>query len=231
MAIKLFVDSLDDVNESLRDEYVENPQGGFMLTFEEKLVPERRLTDLQKKIEQYKTWKKPEEYSNLEKQLQENLKKIEELSADTDVESKVSSRVGELKAEWETEKTSLLEKINHYQVKEERSILRDAVTNAATKLGVRSSAIEDVLLRSSNVFKVVDGKLKAFDNEGNEKFFKGDKEYTPESWLNEIKPVASHLFEDTVGGGAIGGTKPRPTHHKATSARDLIQQGLTNTGA
>lgn len=231
MAIKLFVDSLDDVNESLHSEYVENPEGGFMLSFEEKLVPERRLTALQTKLESYKSWKKPEEYTALETQLSEYEKKVQELSADTDIESKVSTRVGELKNEWETEKSTLMEQLNQYRSKEERSILKDAVTSAATKLGVRSSAIEDVLLRSSNVFKVVEGKLKAFDADGNEKFFKGDKEYTPESWLSEIKPSATHLFEESVGGGAVGGIKSKPTINKAASPRDLIQQGISNSGA
>lgn len=224
MAIKLFVDSLDDVSEALKAEYISNPEGGYMLSFDEKLVPERKLTKLQADLDKKKDWVDPTVHSALQTKYDTDI-------ANTDVEAKVSDRVKELKSEWENEKTELTKTVDTYKSKEERAILREAIQTAATKTGVRAAALEDVMNRSGSVFKVVEGKVKAFDDQGNEKFYKGDKEYTPDLWLNDIKPQAGFLFEESVGGGAQGSLRTRPSNAGAKkTALDNFAAGLGDSG-
>lgn len=225
MNISLFIDDLDDAPDALKTLYVENPEGGFMLPIAEKLVPERKLTALQKKLDAKDDFVSLDDHQKVLDALE--LAK----TSDDDVETKVSNRVKELQSDWETEKNGLTEKLTSYETKVSQSAIQNALTEAATKAGVRTTAIEDVLLRGGTVFKYVDGNVKAFDTKGEEKFHKGTETYTPSHWVADLKTSATHLFEENVGGGAVGGIKAKPntSGQKTTSALDMISQGLQET--
>lgn len=217
--IKIFIDDLDDAPEALRSLYVENAEGGFKLPIEEKLVPEDKLTRVQKKLDAMKDYVKPDV-------LQKVKDEFEAYKADTDVDGKVTARIKELQTEWEAEKNDLTGKVSQYENQISQATIKDALTKAATAAGVKQSAIEDVLLRGNTVFKVVEGNLKAF-NGAEERFHKGTEAYSPEHFMKELKTSAGHLFEESVGGGALGSVKVKPTTQSAPSnPHDMIAQGL-----
>ena len=76
-------------------------------------------------------------------------------------------------------------------------VLDNEVTRVATEHGVLSSALEDVMLRAKNAFIVVDGEVKF--NE--EKLDAEGKPYSIQSWIQEQKTRAPHLFAPSQGTG------------------------------
>lgn len=81
-------------------------------------------------------------------------------------------------------------------------MIDNAVRDAAAKSGVRAGAVDDVLLRARQVFKVQDGKAVAFD--GDKQLFgsTGDPLTVAEYINGKLVEAAPHLFEPSQGGGA-----------------------------
>ena len=87
----------------------------------------------------------------------------------------------------------------------EIEINRGAIV-AATKLGLRPTAIPDLTLRARCVFRMVDGKATAFDADGKSPLY-GPDGLTPlslDDWAAKLVVEAPHLFEPNAGGGATG---------------------------
>jgi hypothetical protein len=80
------------------------------------------------------------------------------------------------------------------------------VIAAATKRGLRATAIPDITARARSVFKLVNGVPTAFDADG--KTVRVGKDgiapMTLEEWLDAQVSEAPHLFESNAGGGAAG---------------------------
>src|SRR5258706_16364436 len=82
-----------------------------------------------------------------------------------------------------------------------------AAMAAATKRGLRSSALPDLAARARAVFRLVEGKAVAFDSDGKSQVYGGDG-VTPlgmGDWAERLVTVAPHLFEANSGSGAVGG--------------------------
>jgi hypothetical protein len=77
---------------------------------------------------------------------------------------------------------------------------------AATKMGLRPSAIPDLTLRARTVFRMVDGKASAFDADGRTPLYGADglTPLTLDEWVAKLVVEAAHLFEPSAGGGATG---------------------------
>jgi hypothetical protein len=80
------------------------------------------------------------------------------------------------------------------------------VIAAATKRGLRATALPDITARARNVFKLVSGVPTAFEADG--KTVRNGKDgiapMTLEEWLDTQVSEAPHLFESNAGGGAAG---------------------------
>ena len=86
----------------------------------------------------------------------------------------------------------------------EREIERNVV-EAATQLGLRPSAIPDIKARARSVFKIADGAVSAFTQDGQPIF--GQDGVTPltfDEWVTGQVTDAPHLFESSAGSGASG---------------------------
>ena len=87
----------------------------------------------------------------------------------------------------------------------EKEIDRNVV-EAATKLGLRASAIPDIKARARNIFKIVGGAVAAVEADGKTPVY-GQDGATPltfDEWVARQVVEAPHLFESSVGGGAVG---------------------------
>lgn len=87
----------------------------------------------------------------------------------------------------------------------EREIERNVV-EAATKLGLRASAIPDIKSRARNIFKILGGAVAAVDADGKTPVC-GKDGVTPltfDEWVARQVVEAPHLFESSAGGGAVG---------------------------
>ena len=80
------------------------------------------------------------------------------------------------------------------------------VVAAATKRGLRPTAIPDITSRARSVFRLVNGVPTAFEADG-QTVRVGKDGVTPmnlEEWIETQVSDAPHLFESNAGGGAAG---------------------------
>jgi hypothetical protein len=80
------------------------------------------------------------------------------------------------------------------------------VITAATKRGLRHTAIPDITARARSVFKLVNGVPRAFEADGKSMRYGRDgiAPMTLEEWVDAQTSDAPHLFESNAGGGAAG---------------------------
>jgi hypothetical protein len=80
------------------------------------------------------------------------------------------------------------------------------VVAAATKRGLRATAIPDITARARTVFRLVDGAPRAFEADGaTVRMGKdGTSPMNLEEWIEAQVSDAPHLFESNAGGGAAG---------------------------
>ena len=78
------------------------------------------------------------------------------------------------------------------------------VLAAATKRGLRPTAIPDIMSRARMVFKLVNGAPQAFEADGKTVRLgkDGTSPMTLEEWVDAQVSEAPHLFESNAGGGA-----------------------------
>jgi hypothetical protein len=85
-------------------------------------------------------------------------------------------------------------------------LVNQGAITAATKRGLRATAVPDLTLRARGAFKVVNGNAVAVASDGTPKA--GKDGVTPMSfdeWAENLVVEAPHLFESNSGGGAAGG--------------------------
>ena len=88
-----------------------------------------------------------------------------------------------------------------YQTK----MVDDSIRQAATTAGVTPTAIEDVLLRGKQVFKVgTDGTLEARDTEGKLLTTDSGQVLTPENFIDQLKTTSPHYWPGSSGTGLRG---------------------------
>jgi hypothetical protein len=113
----------------------------------------------------------------------------------------IEKQLSPIKAELDKERG----RANQLQSQLEAFTLTTSLQAVGAKTGVRATALTDLQARAARVFKVVDGKIVAFDADGQIK--PGKDGYTPltlDEWVEELRSEASHLFESNTGGGAFG---------------------------
>lgn len=89
-------------------------------------------------------------------------------------------------------------------------IVGRGVRDAAVKLGVQPTSLEDIELRARNVFSVSDEfDIEARDRDGAVVIGKDGKgSLQPAEWLEGMRENAPHWWPPSNGGGASGGRKP-----------------------
>ncbi|MDR3458086.1 MAG: hypothetical protein P4N60_11610 [Verrucomicrobiae bacterium] len=123
-----------------------------------------------------------------------------------EIEKIVVDRVKGLKADWDKqlftvtgERDSLTTRLTAIQIDQ-------GVITAATKRGLRPTAIPDITSRARTVFKLVNGAPQAFEADGKTIRYGRDgvTPMTLEEWVDAQVSDAPHLFESNAGGGAAG---------------------------
>ncbi len=116
----------------------------------------------------------------------------------------VENRIKTLKADLEKqlgavtgERDALTSRLTAIQIDQ-------GVLTAATKRGLRPTAIPDITARARVVFKLVNGAPRAFENDGSTVRYGRDgvTPMTLEEWVDAQVADAPHLFESNAGGGA-----------------------------
>lgn len=208
MSIKARIKTLEEAPEAIRSLYVEK-DGEFVLPVEgmvakDKLDEFRQSNiDLKKQIETI-----TEKYDGIdpegarklaEKAIKERDKKLIDAGK---VDEIINERVGAAKAGFDKERKTLEDGTRKLTIQLEGLLIDNAVRDAASKSGVRAGAVDDVLLRARQVFKVVDGKAVAFEGEKELYGPKGDPMTVGEFITGKLAESAPHLFEQSQGSGS-----------------------------
>ncbi len=123
-----------------------------------------------------------------------------------EIDKIVTERLKGLKADWDKqfaavtgERDSLTTRLTTIQIDQ-------GIITAATKRGLRPTAIPDITARARMVFKLVNGVPQAFEADGKTIRYGRDgiTPMTLEEWVDAQVAEAPHLFESNAGGGAAG---------------------------
>lgn len=150
--------------------------------------------------------KKPEE---IQVQL-DRVTELELLTKDKDpkavdelVEARLKSRIAPIERERDalkTTNTELTVSITELRAEKRAGTIKDAVREAAKKVGMLPSAIDDAILWGERVLDVTDdGKVVTKDNVG------VTPGLDPDVWLGDMKTTRQHWWGPSQGGGGTGG--------------------------
>jgi hypothetical protein len=212
MALKFKVKSKDEIPAELAAHYVER-DGGWVLdadgAAERSKLDEFRSSNvaLMKERDELKQRFEgidPEEVRKLalEKQRLEDEQRVKAGEFDKVLDGRLKAA----KQDWDkqfavvtSERDALVARLTAIQIEQ-------GVTEAATKRGLRSTAIPDITARARAVFRLVDGAPAAFAADGQTLRLGRDgvKPMTLEEWVDTQVSDAPHLFESNAGGGAAG---------------------------
>jgi len=143
-----------------------------------------------------------------EKQQQEEAEKLrieeEQRLKDGKFQEVMDSRLKAAKVENEKLLTSMTGERDAFFAQLTAIQIDQGVITAATKRGLRSTAIPDITSRARLVFKLVNGAPQAFEPDGKtvRPGKDGTSPMTLEEWVDAQVSEAPHLFESNAGGGA-----------------------------
>ena len=123
-----------------------------------------------------------------------------------EVDQVVENRVKGLKAEWDKQREALMGERDTLTSRLTAIQIDQGVLTAATKRGLRPTAMPDITARARQVFKLVNGAARAFEADGATVRYGRDgvSPMTLEEWVEAQALDAPHLFESNAGGGAAG---------------------------
>jgi len=218
MALQYTVDDISAVPEALRGEYAAR-DGKFFLNVDG-VVPKERLDEFRNNNIAFKKenddLKKMYEGVDVERYrtMTEREQKIAEkkLIDAGEVDKLVDLRVAAMKTEHD-KVLATLSASDAAKGKQLESLLIDnALLDVASKSGVRPTAMDDVLLRGRQTFRLHEGKATAFKGD-EQQFGKDSNPLTMADWLGGLKESAPHLFAASSGGntpkqgaGGVGGS-------------------------
>lgn len=222
MTLPFTVASLDEVDEKVRDLYIED-NGTFRLnvsgyedtsSLKKALHSEREavkglrqeLSGMREQLGQFEGLD-----IDAVKQLLEKAGQDEEtrLIAEGKVDEVFNRRTERLKQSYEKQLQEANERAEKAEARAKRydaRVLSDAIRSAALKAGALAEATEDIILRARDVFKLDDeGNPVALDSDGQVIYGKdGTTPLTPLEWAESLQEAAPHLWPRAQGAGQTG---------------------------
>lgn len=208
MALKGVLETLDGVDESIAKLYAKGADGKYHLEVDG-MVSKDKLDEFRtKNIALMKDMEKFKDVDPVKyRELAEQHRKIQEkewIDAG-EIEKVVEQRVANMRGDYETQITTVKASNEAMSRQLEGLLIDNEVRAAATKLGVRASAVDDVLLRAKAVYRVKDGIATPVDSKGQIIYGKdGTSPMAVTDWVGSLKQSAEHLFQTSSGGGASG---------------------------
>jgi hypothetical protein len=125
-----------------------------------------------------------------------------------EVDKVVENRIKGLKADWDKQVATLTAEREALNGRLTAIQIDQGVLAAATKRGLRHTAITDITSRARTVFKLVNGAPCAFEGDGQSVRYGRDgvTPMTLDEWVDSQVSEAPHLFESNAGGGSGGAT-------------------------
>lgn len=213
MALKPIINSLDEVAEHLRGEYLPDGSGKFYLDVPVAEHPGAQA--LKKALDSEKEGRRAakDQLKNYEgvditryRELEEQDRKVKEgqLIAAGKIDELVALRTQNMKTDLERKLADVEDQKKGLQGHLDRMLIDNAVQTAGVKYGVRESAFVDVLHRARTTFQTIDG-VAVPHRDGKPVYAKNGTDFQSiDEWMGELASAAPHLFGDNSGGGARG---------------------------
>ena len=210
MALKSILDTLDGVHESLHEHYTAK-DGKFHLAADG-MVPKSRLDEFRdtniatrRELDDLRTrfdGVDPEEF----RKLSDAAAKVRDkrLIEAGKVDELIAERVAAMRGEHDKVLGALTKERDTTKGQLEGLLIDGALRDAAAKAGVRPTAIDDVLLRGRQTFRLADGRAQAFDGD-KPAYGKDGEAMSVQEWVGGLSERAPHLFEQSSGGGTPKG--------------------------
>lgn len=214
MALKFSVDNLDSVPEAMHSLYAES--GGKFVLQVDGAVPKTRLDEfrnnnvtLKQQIDEMTARFEgvdPDTFRSLSAQAAKIAEK--KLIEAGKVDELIAARVTAMQADHDTKFGTLKTERDAARGQLDSLLIDGALRDAALKAGVRPTAVDDVLLRGRQTFRLHEGKATAF--EGDKALYGTDAEpLAVSAWVAGLSEKAPHLFDLTqASGGAPKGGSP-----------------------
>lgn len=228
MPINLIIDSLDAVEEGLRGEYVQQPDGKYKLNVlglddttnlkknNQALLAEKKA--LQEKLKSFDGLDPEQVKAAMDRisELEEVERKLKEkkLMEEGKVEELIQARLSNMKNEHDSQVktlngnvTALTEENGLLRTRLSREVIMNGLTKAVNAVGQpRTEALVDILNRGQMVFQLDEkGNPVPKDSQGVIVFgANGNDPMTMEEWAAGLLKSAPHLFLESKGGGAKG---------------------------
>ncbi len=207
MPLKLELESLEGVDETVAPLYKETEEGKYVLEVEglpdtkglkTALEKERKsVKELRKNLDAFKEVD-PEKYQDLLSREAELLKHDPE-----EVEKLVSQRVEKNNKSWEEKYNALNSALSEKDQRLADLLISDELRKVGTELGVLDGeAMNDFVARGKNVFKLKEGAVVPLN--GDEVIYgeSGIEPLTMREFGKKLAETATHLFKSSNGGGA-----------------------------
>lgn len=234
MALKFKLDKLDGLDQAITPLYVQNDEDKMFYLDVEGVVTKEKLEEFRTNNITLK--QENETLKGLYKDV--DAKKYKELLAleasgnlkgktKDEIDAIIQERVGTMRTEYDAAISEKDKLINTQGAQLNLLLVDNVVRDAASKVGVTGPAVDDILLRSKSVFKLVDGKPVPHDDRGNIVY--GNDGTTPLSvtgWVTGLKKTAAHLFPQSAGSGAPGGRGAGGTSRENMTPLEKIQAAL-----
>lgn len=217
------LDPKDPKVQDLINEAVKAATSGLKSKNDEILAEKKALAD--KLTEMEKQWSgfDPKQVANLMDKINndEETKLIAEGKIDEVIEKRVTALKSDYEKKLEAAATKIAELetgIGQKDTKVKTLIVDGNVRQAASKLGVVPTAIEDVIHRAKQTFTLDEkDKLVARDADGALIIGKSGKDpLTVEEWLDSMKEKAPHWYPGSSGAGAGGGKDGKGSSYSIT---------------
>ncbi len=145
------------------------------------------------------------------------------------VSAQVKDRIGIMTADHATEMGKVTSALSKSDARLEDVLISNDLQTAAGNAGVLSTAMNDVLLRGRQVFKLQDGVSTPHDSKGGVIYGSdGVKALTTKEWVTGLKQSAPHLFSLPKGGGIKPGSPGFGADASKMTAVQKISAGLEN---
>lgn len=211
MTMKRWYQTKDEIPEALRGFYVEK-DGKWMLDVDVSEDLQKLQGALENERNEHKgTKEKSKIFEGIDPELAKKL--IEEHKKQQDkklidagkVDELVQQRVEEVIKGHQKEMDVLKKQLEAATSQLTKELVDNKILMEARGAGVRDTAIDDVLLRGRQIFKLVDGKVVG-EAEGKTLFGRDGKEMGIGDWIkSSLLEKAPHLFNNPSGAGAQPG--------------------------
>jgi hypothetical protein len=212
--LKAVYDTLEEVPEAFRENY-EKQDGKYVLQVDG-MVPKAKVDefrqtniDLRQELDEVKDKYKGVDVEEIDT-LRDRVNELEQKRStkEKDFEKELDAKVKAATEPLAKEKDAALKRAESLESDLAKVKIDNALREAGTQLGIRATAMEDLISRGQKLFRMEEGKVIPYDENGDKVYSQTTGELlSPSQFVERLTEQAPHLFEPNKGTGTSGDGK------------------------